>query len=83
MIRWLNCVAFETEQDFIDTAEERYGDFYFSNISIRKPSSFPAFFVLKEGYDFWWEPTTKAFMVERCENALQNFVNLVNELKTY
>ena len=83
MIRWQNCVAFETEEAFMGTTEERFGHFYFSNISIQKPNSFPSFFLLEDGYEPWWKPTTKEFMIERCESVLQGYINLINDLKTY
>lgn len=83
MMRWQNCVAFETEQAYNNNVRIT-GNIcdYFSNFSIVKPDTFPAFFYLEQdAYEPYWKVCSKDFVLNRWETALQGFVNMIEELK--
>ena len=83
MMRWQNCIAFETEQAYNNNVRIT-GNIcdYFSNFSIVKPDTFPAFFYLEQdAYEPYWKACSKYFVLNRWETALQGFVNMVEELK--
>lgn len=85
MMRWQNCVAFETEQAY--NANVRIignGSIcdYFDSFTICKPQTFPAFFYLEQNaYEPYWKACSKDFVLNRWETAIQGFVGMVEELK--
>lgn len=83
MMRWQNCIAFETPQDYDNNIEARGGiRDYFINFTIERPQTFPAFFYLEQdAYEPYWKSCSKDFVLSRWETAMQGFVNMVEKLK--
>lgn len=82
MMRWQNCIAFETEQAYNNNVRTGIFSDYFSNISIVKPDTFPAFFYLEQNdYEPYWKACSKEFVLNQWETALQEFVDMIEELK--
>ena len=83
MMRWQNCIAFETPQAYDNNIEARGGICdYFSSFTIERPQTFPAFFYLEQdAYEPYWKSCSKDFVLNRWETALQGFVNMIEELK--
>ena len=82
MMRWQNCLTFETPLAFMDNVQNRGNYWYYSSFTIQKPNTFPAFFYLEtDCYEPYWKPCSKDFVLSRWETALQGYVNMVEELK--
>ncbi len=80
MIRWMNCVVFETLQDFEENVEDRMGRPFFSGNEISKPDQFPAYFELKSGYYYYWWPIEPKAMLARWDATIMYYQTMRNEL---
>ena len=81
MMRWQNCVVFETQKDFETNAEERHGRWFFSHSDISYPKNFPAYFELKDGYDYYWTPIEPREMLSRWEDAISELQTMYDNLE--
>jgi hypothetical protein len=80
-IRWQNCVAFSDEETFFKETEMRNGEYYFNRSIIDVPNTFPAFYQLNYPWYDYWKPIDKNTMIKKFENAIQEYQNLLNDLK--
>lgn len=82
-IRWQNCVAFSDEETFLKETEMRNGEYYFNRSTIDAPKAFPAFYQLNHPWYDYWEPIDKNTMAKKFEDAIQEYQNLLNDLKSF
>ena len=82
MMRWQNCVVFETPQAFNNTVQTRGAYCYFESFTMEQPKVFPAFYYLEtDAYEPYWKPCSKDFVLNRWEQATQGFLDMIAELK--
>ncbi len=89
MKRWLNCLVFESVEDYERNVDMRYEGDYCCNRELRysgvpgtKPDNFPAYFKLVSGaWEDMWVGCSKEFVLDKWEKEIKSYIALYEEVK--